>query len=135
MLSYLRESGVGLTKANAATVKQVRRRFPDAVLALTKAYSLAAASDAGKRLRGEVGFFQTVRAFLTKTSATKKSEAEKDFAVQQLVSRAVISTEIVDVLAVVVVEALDISILSDEFLAEVRAMDKKNLVSKRFGNY
>lgn len=46
---------------------------------------------------------------------------------QQIVSRAVVSTEIVDILEAAGLETPDISILSDEFLAEVQGMEKKNL--------
>ena len=56
-----------------------------------------------------------------------KTSAERDLAVQQIVSRAVISTEIVDILGAAGLETPDISILSDEFLAEVQGMEKKNL--------
>ena len=110
--------------------KQAWRRYSDAVLALSKAFALAAASDAAKRIRDEVGFFQTVRAALAKTGAggaAKKKRSDLDFAVQQIVSRAVASTEIVDILKAAGVEAPDISILSDEFLEEVRGMERKNL--------
>src|SRR5690606_6044496 len=56
-----------------------------------------------------------------------KSSAERDLAVQQIVSRAVASTEIVDILKAAGIEAPDISILSDEFLAEVQQMERRNL--------
>ena len=59
--------------------------------------------------------------------ARGKTSAERDFAVQQIVSRAVVSTEIVDILEAAGLETPDISILSDEFLAEVQGMEKKNL--------
>jgi type I restriction enzyme R subunit len=108
--------------------KQARRRFNDAVLALSKAFALAAASDEARGIRDEVGFFQTVRAALAKsTSGAGKSSAERDLAVQQIVSRAVVSTEIVDILKAAGLETPDISILSDAFLAEVQGMEKKNL--------
>ena len=108
--------------------KRVRRRFNDAVLALSRAFALAAASDEARGIRDEVGFFQTVRAALAKgASATGKSSAERDLAVQQIVSRAVVSTDIVDILEAAGVNAPDISILSDEFLAEIQGMEKKNL--------
>ncbi len=111
------------------TAKQrVRRRFDDAVLALTKSYALAAASDYARSVREEVGFFQAVRIALGKPgSGTAQRSREKDFAVQQLVSRAVISTEIVDILKVAGIETPDISILSDNFLKEVRDLPQKNL--------
>ena len=108
--------------------KRARRRFNDAMLALSKAFALAAASDEAHEIREEVGFFQTVRAALAKsTPGAGKSSAERDLAVQQIVSRAVVSTEIVDILHAAGLETPDISILSDEFLAEVQGMEKKNL--------
>ncbi len=108
--------------------KRAHRRFNDAVLALSKAFSLAAASDEAREIRDEVGFFQTVRAALAKSSSgTGKSSAERDLAIQQIVSRAVISTEIVDIMKAAGLDTPDISILSDEFLAEVQGMEKKNL--------
>ena len=108
--------------------KRAHRRFNDAVLALSKAFALAAASDEARDIRDEVGFFQTVRAALAKSApGAGKTSAERDLAVQQIVSRAVISTEIVDILGAAGLETPDISILSDEFLAEVQGMEKKNL--------
>ena len=108
--------------------KRAHRRFNDAVLALSRAFALAAASDEARDIRDETGFFQTVRAALAKSApGTGKSSAERDLAVQQIVSRAVISTEIVDILAAAGLDTPDISILSDEFLAEIRGMEKQNL--------
>ena len=108
--------------------KRARRRFGDAVLALSRAFALAAASDAARAIRDDVGFFQTVRAALVKSApGAGASSAERDLAVQQIVSRAVVSTEIVDILKAAGLETPDISILSDEFLAEVQGMEKKNL--------
>ena len=108
--------------------KRAHRRFNDAVLVLSRAFALAAASDEARQIRDEVGFFQTVRAALAKSVPGEgKSSAERDLAVQQIVSRAVVSTEIVDILRAAGLETPDISILSDEFLAEVQGMEKKNL--------
>ena len=108
--------------------KRAHRRFNDAVLALSRAFALAAASDAARGIRDEVGFFQTVRAALAKSApGAGASSAERDLAVQQIVSRAVVSTEIVDILEAAGLDTPDISILSDEFLAEIQGMEKKNL--------
>ena len=108
--------------------KRVHRRFNNAVLALSRAFALAAASDEAHDIRDEVGFFQTVRAALAKSApGAGTSSAERDLAVQQIVSRAVVSTEIVDILEATGLETPDISILSDEFLAEIKGMEKKNL--------
>ena len=108
--------------------KRAHRRYQDAVLALSKAFALASASDAARDIRDDVGFFQTIRAALVKSEgASGKSAAGRDFAIQQIIDRAVVSTEIVDILSAAGISSPDISILSDEFLAEVRDLDKRNL--------
>jgi len=108
--------------------KKIHRKFNDAVLALSKAFALASATEAAKSIREEVGFFQAIRAALAKSRESNgQSAADRELAIQQIVSRSVVSTDIIDILQATGVEAHDISILSDEFLAEVQAMDKKNL--------
>ncbi len=108
--------------------RRAHRRYPDSVLALTKAFALAAATDEAREVRDEVGFLQTVRAAMIKAeSSDGRSDAERAFAVQQLVNGAVASTEIVDILAAAGLETPDISILSNEFLADMQGLDKKNL--------
>jgi type I restriction enzyme R subunit len=108
--------------------KAAHRRFQDAVLALSKAFALASASDEARAIREEVGFFQAIRAALVKSgTGSGVTPQARDLAIQQIVSRAVVSTEIVDILAAAGIQSPDISILSDEFLAEVQQMEKKNL--------
>jgi len=108
--------------------KQAHRRYQDAVLALSKAFSLASASDEARSIREEVGFFQAIRAALAKSAiGSGKNQQDKDLVIQQIVSRAVISTEIVDILAATGLKSPDISILSEEFLSELQQMEKKNL--------
>lgn len=108
--------------------KNAHRRYQDAVLALSKAFALASASDEARQIREEVGFFQAIRAALVKSATgSGATEQERELAIQQIVSRAVVSTEIVDILAAAGIKSPDISILSDEFLAEVQQMEKKNL--------
>jgi type I restriction enzyme R subunit len=108
--------------------KAAQRRYQDAVLALSKAYALASASDEARGIREEVGLFQAIRAALVKSATgSGVTSQERDFAIQQIVSRAVVSTEIVDILKAAGIQSPDISILSDEFLAEVQQMQKKNL--------
>ena len=108
--------------------KAAQRRYQDAVLALSKAYALASASDEARAIREEVGFFQAIREALVKSATgSGVSSQERDFAIRQIVSRAVVSTEIVDILQAAGIQSPDISILSDEFLAEVQQLEKKNL--------
>jgi type I restriction enzyme R subunit len=109
--------------------KRAHRRYADTVVALSKAFALSAASDEARERREEVGFFQAIRAALIKTAPGdgKRSVAERELAIQQIVSRAVVSTEIVDIMRAAGLQSPDISVLSDEFLAEVRGSEKKNL--------
>ena len=108
--------------------KQAQRRFADGVLSLSKAFALAASSDEARGIREEVGFFQAIRAALVKTpGGSGTTRQDRELAIQQIVSRAVVSTEIVDILAAAGIQTPDISILSDEFLLEVQQMEKKNL--------
>ncbi|UFS56840.1 type I restriction endonuclease subunit R [Comamonadaceae bacterium M7527] len=111
-----------------AKKKQAHRRYQDAVLALSKAFSLASASDEARCIREEVGFFQAIRAALVKSAiGSTTTQHDKDMAIQQIVSRAVISTEIVDILAATGLKSPDISILSEDFLAELQQMKRQNL--------
>ncbi|MDC6410918.1 DUF3387 domain-containing protein [Xylella fastidiosa subsp. multiplex] len=108
--------------------KEAHRRYQDAVLALSKAFALASASDEARHIREEVGFFQAIRAALVKSADhSGGSEPQRDLAIQQIVSRAVVSTEIVDILAASGINSPDISILSDAFLAEIQQMQRKHL--------
>jgi len=108
--------------------RRENRRYQDAMLALSKAFALASGSDEARHLRDEVGFFQTVRVALVKSAdAMGLSGADREFAIQQILDRAVVSTEIVDILAAAGITTPDISILSDEFLAEVQQLQRKNL--------
>lgn len=108
--------------------KNAHRRYQDAVLALSKAYALASASDEARAIREETGFFQAIRAALVKSStASGITQQDRELAIQQIVSRAVHSTGIIDILAAAGVTSPDISILSDDFLDEVSRMEKKNL--------
>lgn len=126
ILDKLQQWSAAETKPEAK--KKAQRRFADAVLAMSKANALASNTDVAKSIREEIGFFQAIRVALVKSEiGTSPGRKDRDLAIQQIVSRAVISTEIVDILAAAGIQSPDISILSDEFLHEVQQMEKKNL--------
>jgi type I restriction enzyme, R subunit len=103
-------------------------RLLQAVSGLSKAFALAVPHEEALRLRDDVGFFQAVRAVLTKTiTGERKTDEDLDQAIRQIVSKAVASDEVVDIFAAAGLKKPDISILSDEFLAEVRGMPQRNL--------
>ena len=80
------------------------------------------------RIRDDVAFFQAVQSVLAKRAPTDaRPEEELEHAVRRILSRAVASEGVVDIFAAAGLEKPDISILSDEFLAEVRGMPQRNL--------
>ncbi len=95
---------------------------------LSKAFALAVPDEKALAIRDEVGFFQAVKAALTKgTVAEGKTEEELDTAIQQIVSKAVAPRGVADIFAAAGLKHPDISILSDEFLEEVRGLRYRNL--------
>ena len=105
-----------------------KERFLRAVQELSQAFALAVPHTKALRIRDDVAFFQAVRAVLAKRAPGEASpEEELDLAVRQIVSRAVASEGVVDIFAAAGLKKPDISILSEEFLAEVRGMPQRNL--------
>ncbi|MEK6784474.1 MAG: type I restriction endonuclease subunit R [Nitrospirota bacterium] len=105
-----------------------KARLLRAVNDLSQAFALAVPHEETFRIRDDVGFFQAVRAVLAKsTPGDQKTDEELDHAIRQIISKAVVSDEIMDIFAAAGLKKPDLSILSDEFLAEVREMPQKNL--------
>ena len=103
-------------------------RYVQSVRELSQAFALAVPHEDAIRIRDDVAFFQTVQSVLAKrTAANARPEEELDHAVRQIISRAVASEGVIDIFAAAGLEKPDISILSEEFLAEVRGMPQRNL--------
>ena len=92
---------------------------------------MCAASDEATEIRDDVAFLQTVQAALTKqSSGSRKSPEYLDAAVRQLVSKAIVAEgQIIDVFTAAGLKRPDISILSDQFLAEVRGLKHRNVAA------
>jgi type I restriction enzyme R subunit len=105
-----------------------RERLLASVTALSKAFALAVPHPDTLARRDEVAFFQSVRAALPKGGPEgARGPAEIEHAVRQIVAGAIVSDEVIDVFAAAGLPKPDISILSEEFLAEVRELPQKNL--------
>ena len=105
-----------------------KNRLLRAVTDLSQSFALAVPHEEALKIRDDVGFFQAVRAVLAKsTPGERKTDEELDHAIRQIISKAVASDEVVDIFAAAGLKKPDISILSDEFLAEVRGMPQRNL--------
>jgi type I restriction enzyme R subunit len=105
-----------------------KKRLTDAVKQLSAAFALAVPHPSAMRVRDDVGFFQAVRSVLNKAAPQQeRAEADLDHAIRQIVSQAVASTEVIDIFEAAGLKKPDISILSDQFLAEVHELPQKNL--------
>ena len=103
-------------------------RCIQAVRDLSRAFALAVPHEDAIRIRDDVAFFQAVLAVLVKrAAAVARPDEELDQAVRQIISRAVAPEGVIDIFAAAGLEKPDISILSDQFLAEVRGMPQRNL--------
>ena len=105
-----------------------KARLLRSVTELSQAFALAVPHDEALKIRDDVGFFQAVRSVLAKSMpGESKTDEELEHAIRQIISKAVISDGVVDIFAAAGLKTPDISILSDEFLAEVRGMPQRNL--------
>jgi len=105
-----------------------KNRLLRAVTELSQSFALAVPHEEALRIRDDVGFFHAVRAVLAKNLAGEsKTDEELEHAIRQIISRAVTSDGVIDIFAAAGLKKPDISILSDEFLAEVRGMPQRNL--------
>jgi type I restriction enzyme R subunit len=106
-----------------------KRRFADAALALSKAFSLCCTLDEAKAMRDEVAFMQAVKVILTKrdVSAQKKTDEAREQAIRQIINQAVVSDSVVDIFDAVGLEKPNIGLLDEEFLAQVKNLPERNL--------
>jgi type I restriction enzyme R subunit len=109
-----------------------KKRFVAMVAELSSAFALCAASDEATQIRDEVSFFQAIQAALAKqNSGGSKTPEQIEAAVRQLVSRAITTDgQVIDVFTAAGLPKPDISILSDQFLTEVRGLKHKNVAAE-----
>lgn len=105
------------------------KRFVKNVADLSKAFALSVPNPKALELKDEVGIFQMIKSAMTKkiASQTLTHEEQLDTAIKQIVSKALISDRVIDIFAAAGLNKPDISILSDQFLAEIKQMPQKNL--------
>lgn len=106
-----------------------KKRFADTAVAMTKAFSLCCTLDGAKVVRNEVAFMQGVKVLLTKRDIAKqrKTDEERELAIRQIISSAVISEGVVDIFDAVGLEKPNIGLLDDEFLAQLKNLPEKRL--------
>ncbi len=106
-----------------------KERYINAVTALSKAFAISVPHPFTSEIRDEVGLFQAIKARIVKViqSGKSRSDEEIDTAIKQILSEAITTDEVVDIFDSAGLKKPDISILSDEFLADVRGLKHKNL--------
>jgi type I restriction enzyme R subunit len=105
-----------------------KQRLMQTVTRLSQAFALAVPNEKVMAIRDDVGFFQAVRARIAKSSPEHQLQVEDiEQAIRQIISRAVASDEVIDIFTAAGLKKPDISILSDEFLADVQNMPQKNV--------
>lgn len=110
-------------------VRDSKKRFADAALSMSKAFSLCCTLDEAKALREEVAFMQAVKVILTKRDITaqKKTDEQREAAIRQIIGQAVVSESVVDIFDAVGLDKPNIGLLDDEFLAQVKNLPERNL--------
>lgn len=106
-----------------------KKRFFDSVSVLTKSFALCCTLDEAIGFREEIAFFQAVKAFIGKPEESNKrfKNEQRELLIQQILSRAVASDEVLDIFSYAGLDRPNIGILSDEFLEEVKLMPHRNL--------
>ena len=106
-----------------------KKRFADTAVAMTKAFSLCCTLDEAKVVREEVAFMQGIKVLLTKRDLTKqrKTDEQRELAIRQIISSAVVSDSVVDIFDAVGLDKPNIGLLDDEFLAQLKNIPERNL--------
>jgi len=106
-----------------------RKRYLDEVTALSQAFSIAIPHEQAMDVKEEVAFFQAVKSRLAKFDATggAKTNHEIETAIRQVIDKALVTEKVIDVFDAAGIKKPDISILSEEFLLEVKNMEHKNI--------
>lgn len=106
-----------------------KKRFADQVTALSQSFAIAIPHEQALDIKDEVAFFQAVKARLSKFTGNSysKSDDEIETTIRQVIDQALVSNKVVDVFDAAGIKKPDISILSDEFLLEIKGMEHKNI--------
>jgi type I restriction enzyme R subunit len=111
------------------SIEDGKKRFVNEVTALSKAFAIAVPHDQAMDAKDEISFFQAVKARLAKfdTTGSGKSDDEIETAIRQVIDQALVSEQVIDVFDAAGIKRPDISILSEEFLMEIKDMKHQNL--------
>ena len=106
-----------------------KKRFVNEVTALGKAFAIAIPNEQAMDVKDEVAFFQAVKARLCKFdhTGTGHTDEEIETTIRQVIDKALVSEKVIDIFDAAGIKKPDISILSEEFLMELKGMEHKNI--------
>ncbi|MDV6340700.1 type I restriction endonuclease subunit R [Nitrosomonas sp. Is24] len=106
-----------------------KKRYINEVTALSQAFAIAIPHDQALDVKDEVAFFQAVKARLAKfdSSGGGKTDEDIETTIRQVIDRALVSEQVIDIFDAAGIKKPDISILSEDFLAELRDYQHKNV--------
>lgn len=106
-----------------------KKRFINLITVLSQAFSIAIPHEQAMDVKDEVSFFQAVKSRLIKFDRTDsgKTDEEIETAIRQVIDQALVSNKVIDIFDAAGIKKPDISILSEEFLLEVKNMEHKNI--------
>ena len=111
------------------SIEDGKKRYINEVTALSKAFAIAIPHDEAMDVKDEVAFFQAVKARLAKFDGTGagKTDEEIETTIRQVIDKALVSEQVIDIFDAAGIKKPDISILSEEFLMELKGMEHKNV--------
>jgi len=106
-----------------------KKRYKDEVTALSSAFAIAVPHDEAMDVKDEVSFFQAVKARLVKFESTGggRTDEELETTIRQVIDKALVTEQVIDIFDASGIKKPDISVLSEEFLLEVKGMKHKNI--------
>lgn len=110
-------------------IENGKKRFVDEVSALSQAFAIAIPHEQAMDVKDEIAFFQAIKARLCKfnSNTSGKTDEEIETAIKQVIDEALVSNQVVDVFDAAGIKKPDISILSEDFLLEIKGMEHKNI--------
>jgi type I site-specific restriction-modification system R (restriction) subunit len=111
------------------SIEDGKKRYINEVTALSKAFAIAVPHEQAMDIKDEVAFFQAVKARLAKFDSTGsgKTDEEIETTIRQVIDQALVSEKVIDVFDAAGIKKPDISVLSEEFLLELKGMEHKNV--------
>ncbi|MEZ4722328.1 MAG: type I restriction endonuclease subunit R [Flavobacteriales bacterium] len=111
------------------SLKDGKARYKQNITRLLQAFGISVPHPDAMAIRDDLAFFEAVKSRISKLDESQRTRSNQEIetAIRQVVSESLVSYEVMDIFQAAGLEKPEISVLSDEFLAEVQGMQRKNL--------